>query len=244
MAGARVRHDRLVRVASELALQCGVAARVHDGPIFDLGPLSPDRRKRPADWFERGGEMTQADTSRYYGGRCCDLTITTGGAAQLDGAVAAKLRKYAPAMVAHPHLALTVFGISFNGRVSDGGSSTLKRWATCLARSRKMSADLPGTPWKEVTSAFGLAFAIVVALQTSSYIEEMYRSGSARKRAPEWQRVDVPGSKRKPGTDGVGGGQGGNDLTANVGVVDCGDTGSTVRGAFQPSHLSLSGDVT
>jgi hypothetical protein len=77
----------LVKVAAEMGLQCGFQARVHDGPIFDMGPNAEGREKRPADWFEQGAEIAQADASRYFGGRCCDLTIRSGSKAALDAAV-------------------------------------------------------------------------------------------------------------------------------------------------------------
>lgn len=212
MAGARVRHDRLVRVAVEIALQCAITARFHDGPIFDMGPLVAERRKRPADWFERGGSVTPADISRYYGGRCCDLTITTGGDAQLAAAVSSKEKQYSTAMAANQHLALTIFGISYTGAVSAGGLDTMKRWAACFARQRKFTADLPGMPMREVVSAFGLAFSVVVALQTAAYIGDVKGMTAMGKRAADWQRGEVRRSKRRPILDIDGGGQGMNTL--------------------------------
>jgi len=198
LAGARVRYDRLVRVAAEIGLQCGISSRVHDGPIFDMGPSVADRRKRPADWFERGGEVTPADTARYYGGRCCDLTITTGGVAQLEAAEKEKYKKYGTAIATNQDLALTVFGVSYTGAVGEGGLATMRRWAACLGRQRKLAADLPGMPLREVVSAFSTAFALVVALQTASYIEESRGSLTGGKRAVHWQRDDGDRPKRRP----------------------------------------------
>ena len=168
------RHNRLAKVAAEIGLHCGFISGYHDGPAFDREVVcQQDRDKRPADWFETGAEATEADGRRYYGGRFCDLTIRTGARAQLNAAVREKEAKYARAMAAHPHIALTIFGISHTGAVSAGGVETLRRWAACLTRHRKAAADIIGNPQKEVRAAFGLAFAMVMALQLAAYAAEV-----------------------------------------------------------------------
>lgn len=183
-ANNRVRHDRLVKVAAEMGLQCGFQSRVHDGPIFDIGPNAVGREKRPADWFEQGSELAQADASRYFGGRCCDLTIRTGNRTALDAAVKEKEKKYEKAMEAHKHMALTIFGIGTSGVVSKGADETFARWAGCLARHRRATAELLGCPRREVTRAFGLAYATVTALQVAAYAND-WTNASRRTRNPQ-----------------------------------------------------------
>lgn len=190
-ANAKTRHDRLVKIAAEIGLQCGIQSRVHDGPVFDMGPVSQDRAKRPADWFEQGSELNSADAAAYYGGRCYDLTIRTGGASALEAAVKQKEQKYRLAMAAHPHLALTVVGISASGEVSSGTSETLTRWAGCLARHRRATADLLGCPQKEVRTAFGLGFAMVSALQLAAYVNELTSGRKGRVRTERMSSVPV-----------------------------------------------------
>ena len=173
------RHNRLVKVAAEIGSQCGIELRVHDGPVFDLRSVSAaDSGKRPADWFEVGGERTAADARRYHGGRCCDLTIRTGTLATLEAAVKAKEKKYAAAMAAHPHLGLSIVGITHEGKVNDGTVETLRRWATSLTRQRNAVGDLVGRPLSDVSSAFGLGFAVVNALQMQSYAEQVKGIGT------------------------------------------------------------------
>ena len=101
------------------------------------------------------------------------MTIRTGGHTALEAAVREKQRKYAAAMSSHPHLALTIFGISHTGGVSADAKETLSRWATCLSRTRRSHADLPGNPTREIRSAFGLAFATVMTLQAAAYVADV-----------------------------------------------------------------------
>ena len=76
-------------------------------------------------------------------------------------------------MAAHPHIALTIFGITHTGAVSQGAVDTLRRWAACLTRHRRAAADVMGNPQREVRAAFGLAFAMVMALQLAAYAAEV-----------------------------------------------------------------------
>jgi len=197
------RHNRLVRVAAEIGSQCGMEARVHDGPVFDLHSVAAaDGGKRPADWFEVGGERTAADARRYHGGRCCDLTIRTGTLATLEAAVKAKEKKYAAGMAAHPHLGLSIVGITHEGKVNSGTVDTLRRWAVSLTRQRNAVGDLVGRPRDDVSSAFGLGFAVVNALQMQSYVEQV--KGMETVAAAVWRpRRQHPIARAGEGGDGV-----------------------------------------
>jgi hypothetical protein len=190
----------------EIGLQCGLQSRYHDGPVFDAGGTGDDKA-RPADWFEREGEITEADRKRFYGGRCCDLTIRTGDEQALAAGVKAKERKYAVGMAAHPHLALSVVGLGHNGGESEGATETFRRWAACLTRQRKYAADLVGRPLSEVRAAFALAYATVMTQQLVAYVGdvEAKRAGKAVQPRPTPTRrtrpeVDAPtpqGRERK-----------------------------------------------
>ena len=90
----------------------------------------------------------------------------------------AKEKKYAAGMAAHPHLGLSIVGITHEGKVNDGTVETLRRWATSLTRQRNAVGDLVGRPLSDVSSAFGLGFAIVNALQMQSYAEQVKGIGT------------------------------------------------------------------
>lgn len=173
-AGNLARHNRIARLCEEIGLRCGVQIRVHDGPVFDVGrdgsaAAASRGGQRPADWFERGAEVTAADAARYVGGRCVDLTVRAGGAAALAAAVAEKKRKYDGGMRQHPHLALTVFAVGTDGSGSDGVEETFGRWSVWLLRQRRANADLVGRPIHEIRSAFGVGFATAMYLQLKAY---------------------------------------------------------------------------
>jgi hypothetical protein len=173
-AGNLARHNRIARLCEEIGLRCGVQIRVHDGPVFEVGrdgsaAAAGRGGQRPADWFERGAEVTAADAARYVGGRCVDLTVRAGGAAALAAAVAEKKRKYESGMRQHPHLALTVFAVGTDGSGSEGVEETFSRWSVWLLRQRRANADLVGRPIHEIRSAFGVGFATAMYLQLKAY---------------------------------------------------------------------------
>jgi hypothetical protein len=155
-------------------MRCGVQIRVHDGPVFEVGrdgaaTATGRGGQRPADWFERGAEVTAADAARYVGGRCVDLTVRVGGATALTAAVAEKKRKYESGMRQHPHLALTIFAVGTDGSGSEGVDETFSRWSVWLLRQRRANADLVGRPIHEIRGAFGVGFATAMYLQMKAY---------------------------------------------------------------------------
>ena len=162
------RHNALVRAAAGLARECGIDAKAHDGPIFELG-VGSDAKKRPADWLERGCEITPKNAATFYSGRCCDLTIRTGDHTAMTAAVKEKERKYARGMARHPSYGLSVVAITHSGQYSQGARETLARWAFHLTKRRKATAELPGRPLEEIRAAFGYAFALVMAQQLVGY---------------------------------------------------------------------------
>ena len=200
-----VRHDRMVRVLTAVAVGCGVQARVHDGPIFEHREVGTIRasKARPADWFERGSEVTSADAARYYAGRCGDLTIRTGGRPAVAAAEAEKERKYRQGMQTHPHLGLSIFSVGTGGEIGAGAATTMTRWAVNLARKRKAAAELAGSPVTEIKSAIGHGLAVVTYLQLRAFAESSRNDtymGSD-------DACDVGPVKRRPPlrTSGVGG---------------------------------------
>jgi hypothetical protein len=148
--------------------------------LFDHG--SANSGKRPADWLETGGELSPAEAARSYLGRCFDMTYVTGDA---EAAQVRKHVKYKDAMMELKNYGLTVFSVNYEGSVSSGGMETLRRWAVNLTRHRKFSADLAGTPTKEVTAAFATGFAMVTALQLAAYVTE----ASGPQKNTHWARL-------------------------------------------------------
>jgi len=189
------RHNRLVKVAVEIGLQAGIRSQAHDGPVFKHTGAAADRGKRPADWLENGGEDNGADAARYPAGRCYDLTVRTGGAAELEAATKAKLEKYREPLAAHKYIGLTVVGVSYSGCVNKGADDMFRRWAYHLARTRRADADIIGRPHAEVLAAFGLAFATVVAAQAVAYAEQVRSQAAAGSNAARATRC----GQRRPG---------------------------------------------
>lgn len=202
-----VRHNALARMATNIARECGVDARVHDGPIFDMTQgTDASRNQRPADWFERGSEVNARDAATFYGGRCVDITIRCGNQALLKQAERDKEKKYAAGMVSHPHLALSVVAINHDGEMSDQAKATVRRWAYHLTNLRRAEADLSGQPLLEVTAAFGFAFATAMARQVIGFAESLtIERGGLNPKA--WRPVAWGGRLR--GRDNRGAGQGG-----------------------------------
>jgi hypothetical protein len=188
-ANNKTRHDRLVKVAVELGHLCGITSRFHDGPLFDID--SANRGKRPADWLEQGGEITPADSAKFYLGRCCDMTYVTGDA---EAAQLRKHVKYKDPMAELKSYALTVFAVNYEGDISSGGKEALRRWAVNLTRHRKLAADLAGNPTKETTAAFATGFAMVTALQVASYVMEASGPPRAQRARPCRQPIRYHGA--------------------------------------------------
>jgi hypothetical protein len=178
-----------VKVAVELGHLCGITSRFHDGPLFDID--SANRGKRPADWLEQGGEITPADSAKFYLGRCCDMTYVTGDA---EAAQLRKHVKYKDPMAELKSYALTVFAVNYEGDISSGGKEALRRWAVNLTRHRKLAADLAGNPTKETTAAFATGFAMVTALQVASYVMEASGPPRAQRARPCRQPIRYHGA--------------------------------------------------
>ena len=114
----------------------------------------------------------------------------------------AKEKKYAAGMAAHPHLGLSIVGITHEGKVNSGTVDTLRRWAVSLTRQRNAVGDLVGRPRDDVSSAFGLGFAVVNALQMQSYVEQV--KGMETVAAAVWRpRRQNPIARAGEGGDGV-----------------------------------------
>lgn len=183
------RHNRLVRVAVEIGLQAGIRSQAHDGPIFQLPGTAEDNRKRPADLLEVGGEDNAADAARYPAGRCIDVTIRTGGPAELEAAAKAKIAKYAGPMAQHKHIGFTVLAVSYSGCVNAGAEATFRRWAYHIARTRRAEADILGRPLPEVQAAFALGFATVATAQVAAYADQARAAASSGSRAAHATRA-------------------------------------------------------
>ena len=172
------RHNALCNASAELARECGIDAKVHDGPIFNF-PGGQQRKQRPADWFERHSEVSAKDKAAFHGGHCFDLTIRSGNAAVLEDAARAKTAKYAAGLQRHPHLGLTVVAVGHDGGTGKGTKKTFERWAFNLAKLRRASAEPLGAPLQEVRSAFGFCFATSMVMQLVGYMNEVARSSAS-----------------------------------------------------------------
>lgn len=238
----KTRHDRLVKVAVELGHLCGISSRFHDGPLFDID--SSHRGKRPADWLEQNGEITPAESSRYFLGRCHDLTYVTGDA---EAAELRKHVKYKAAMAELPNHALSILAVNYDGDVSRGGMEVIRRWATNLTRLRKLSAELTGSPAKEVTSALATGFATVTALQVAAYVNEvsgprkkdsahLNRRATQDQGGPPAKRHCIPPQESFAGTSGQTALANGRD-SCSTAITLTRDSGA-VTGQDQPSPIS------
>jgi hypothetical protein len=188
-ANNKARHNALVRVAAEVARLCDIDAGAHDGPIFTLGP---QKKQRPADWIERGCELTADDQRRYPNGRCYDLTIRTGGPDILASAANAKYRKYAPSLLLHPLHAFSVFAINNYGEIGTDAETCLSRWSYHLARRQRATADVVTNTKDDVRKAFAYAFAYVMTSQVSAYLHELQQRSRRTPSAPPSRAMSVP----------------------------------------------------
>ena len=175
MAGAKARHDEVVRGLVRLANRCGCEAKYHDGPVFDTG-----KKRRPADWLECDG--------RRMAGVCHDLTI---GAADVMTAAARekkKSEKYAGQMAQHPHLGFCACAVTLDGVMGPQAEGIVARWAqsraVVLARGGYYCGDVAGA----VRDAVGRIFLTACARQLREWravvTRARVRAGALVARAP------------------------------------------------------------
>ncbi len=157
-AGAKWRHDSLVRALADVSRLSGRGGAYHDGPVFDLGA-----RRRPADFMERGGPAAPA-------GLCVDVTVVGGGVAAARRAEAAKTASYAPQMRLHPHLRFAPFGVASDGSVGVEAHRMLAMWTRSLCALRARDGEPAGSPRDDVEAAVGRAFVRVMIAQADAWV--------------------------------------------------------------------------
>jgi hypothetical protein len=152
LAGAKRRHDAVVRALADVSFAAGCEGRYHDGPVFTFG-----RRLRPADLMQRA--------PGFPAGLCVDFTV---GSRQVAGAAAReafKARKFAAAIAAHPHLGFAAFGADLSGELGPSAEALVGGWCRALAAQRAHARVPLGDVRGEVTVAVARAFTRAAAEQ-------------------------------------------------------------------------------
>ena len=83
-----------------------------------------------------------------------------------------KKEKYKVPLKAHGFLGLQVIAISTDGEIGPDTEKMLTRWMRRYVQYKSEIAELKGAPRDEIVNALGLAFASLLTLQISDFLED------------------------------------------------------------------------
>jgi hypothetical protein len=149
-AGAKRRHDDMVRDLAAISAESGRNGVYHDGIVFTFG-----RKSRPADWKE--GRM------------CHDLNIGARRVMTAQVRERAKISKYAEQMRLNPDLLFRPFAVDNGGEVGPLAALTISEWCRSLAAARKVAGLPTGNPSGDVRTAVGRAFVRASVAQVRAW---------------------------------------------------------------------------
>jgi hypothetical protein len=132
LAGAKWKHDSIVRRLATLSAECGRGGRYHDRPIFTFGA-----QQRPADALQDA-----RDRSRYPAGEAIDFTIGLEPIRTAAGREQDKNKKFESQLRWHQCLQFSPFGATHDGEVGESAHRLLLDWARALA-TRASALRLP-----------------------------------------------------------------------------------------------------